>query len=380
MRLVAAGGVAISLCLFVNKSSAFGPTVNGNEDKTDHSKRIEGSVLYPITYSEYDVTDVLLCGGNPIKQSDCWSDGNGKSYRYGCNSGDNRVYTNECNSDNCEASTCGEDWTWESETTNQCFDDKTVFFNYSCHAPEIQGTMPTYTNGGKMTDKLTDKKACAQLGWPLNGGTATVCATSKKDGECLANADFEGATKTCSALGGRLCTAEELMNDEAKGTGCKGDCARVWTSDTCNGGAFSTAGAKKCENKHPKKCSQSSEMLMVRCCSDASVSTNGDSDVVNVDSGMPEGYMVSLFRDYSNSSDCGKPGLATKTSNCYQLPTGGAMRSACRASSDYIWFQDCSDSSCNNCSGEWFTQGERTGKCYVDSSSNAYYDYACNMN
>merc|ERR1719460_3306252 len=37
----------------------------------------------------------------------------------------------------------------------------------------------------------------------------------------------------CAGAGARLCTVEEILNDETQGTGCGHDGDQVWTSSQC---------------------------------------------------------------------------------------------------------------------------------------------------
>ena len=44
---------------------------------------------------------------------------------------------------------------------------------------------------------------------------------------------YEKALVHCTAQGARLCSANELQNDVARGTGCGFDTRLVWTSESC---------------------------------------------------------------------------------------------------------------------------------------------------
>ena len=56
--------------------------------------------------------------------------------------------------------------------------------------------------------------------------------------------NFAKALSICSHVGARLCTVEELKANEAQGTGCMHDNAKVWTSDNmCPGGHATVQGA-----------------------------------------------------------------------------------------------------------------------------------------
>lgn len=46
------------------------------------------------------------------------------------------------------------------------------------------------------------------------------------------------ANSICTGIGARLCTADELLNEVGRGSGCQHDGEMVWTSDTCDPGLF----------------------------------------------------------------------------------------------------------------------------------------------
>lgn len=75
------------------------------------------------------------------------------------------------------------------------------------------------------------------------------------------------------ALRMRLCTAEELLNNEAKQTGCDLDLERVWSGsyDGCPSGYGISLGGATFEGveQHEPMCSLKSTKLDVRCCADA---------------------------------------------------------------------------------------------------------------
>jgi len=55
-------------------------------------------------------------------------------------------------------------------------------------------------------------------------------AISKIDGVCKHNVNFEEAIGLCDGIGGRLCTAAELLADCTKRTGCNHDKDMIWSS------------------------------------------------------------------------------------------------------------------------------------------------------
>ena len=81
-----------------------------------------------------------------------------------------------------------------------------------------------------------EASCCEDLGWgggmyhsPLYGvgstgstmsfGGSAVCAQSKIGGSCSSTLSFFAAAAFCESGGGRLCTAEEVLNDDAHGSG-----------------------------------------------------------------------------------------------------------------------------------------------------------------
>lgn len=106
-------------------------------------------------------------------------------------------------------------------------------------------------------------------------GSPNVCGSSKvsPDGPvCPAPLLYTWmeAQAMCRDIGMRLCTPQELLDDEPKQTGCMMDTKRVWTSELCgvDTKAFSQAGASDYIDAHPKKCSNFDAKLGVRCCAD----------------------------------------------------------------------------------------------------------------
>ncbi len=67
-------------------------------------------------------------------------------------------------------------------------------------------------------------------------GDPEVCGESDADvmgGACSGAVSFEAARALCQHGGARLCTSDELLADEAKGTGCNYDQALVWSGTSC---------------------------------------------------------------------------------------------------------------------------------------------------
>jgi hypothetical protein len=84
---------------------------------------------------------------------------------------------------------------------------------------------------------------------------------------CHDGSDWQMADAICTSVGARLCTAAELANDAAGGTGCNFDSANVWTGDVCVGGHIAADGdATTHYNYQPPACIADGEQRAVRCC------------------------------------------------------------------------------------------------------------------
>eukprot|EP01043_Picozoa_sp_COSAG02_P054609 COSAG02_NODE_6210_length_3724_cov_6.572690_1_plen_740_part_10 len=112
--------------------------------------------------------------------------------------------------------------------------------------------------------RCTSSLSCRELRWRYGGwpdaaenekpNSAGVCAESNNGfangapacfggsvcprfGECLSSTPSENgyadALATCGNIGARLCTREELLRNEARGTGCQHDAELVWTKEDC---------------------------------------------------------------------------------------------------------------------------------------------------
>ena len=90
---------------------------------------------------------------------------------------------------------------------------------------------------------------------------------------------FTHASRICKDLGARLCTAQELKDKEAKGTGCGHDNVQTWSSTPCDGqkGYLSMkgdgSGDPVCngDDRGKRIGGGLSADLAVRCCADADV-------------------------------------------------------------------------------------------------------------
>jgi len=111
---------------------------------------------------------------------------------------------------------------------------------------------------------------CHELGWNSAGfGSEDICASAQDAplSGCTA-ATWDQASNTCTNVGARLCTVDEIVGLEGKETGCDANGEYVWTSSTedCMLGYASTAltnnpaAAPLCHNKQTSR--------SVVCCAD----------------------------------------------------------------------------------------------------------------
>jgi hypothetical protein len=300
--------------------------------------------------------------------------------------------------DVCEqgCSSCNNNWSNEGETIDTCYDDGTALFQYSCSAPEpAQPVIPTApvdpepvepsnpTEGPKEESRLT----CAELGWLPDGGSTRVCAASRvyptSPTQCSGQTNFYSAAGICKAVGARLCTSAELSNDEAVGTGCKYDDARIWTATHCDEGRgrITQAGARKGLRNHPVECTApTARTAAVRCCSDVTSGSSAQPSGAGDINGYPSGYGPAMSKEYRLSDGTCGANVELRSTSCWVDPNGVANRFACAAGEPTVWYQSCgTDTTCSpsSCSGAWATDGERVGDCY--SSRSFFYQYECSV-
>jgi len=104
----------------------------------------------------------------------------------------------------------------------------------------------TSTSTSTSTSVKMSAKTCGELGWNVKDSTvAPVCSESvvNETGACYSasvgnTVTYDAAVAVCDAADARLCTADELEQNIAKGTGCvEIDDEMIWTSEYCGGAA-----------------------------------------------------------------------------------------------------------------------------------------------
>eukprot|EP00729_Bicosta_minor_P008611 gene8611-32998_t len=74
----------------------------------------------------------------------------------------------------------------------------------------------------------------SSTGTTMGFGSPDICASSKNNGECTGPVSWFDAVATCKNANARLCTAQELADDESHGSGCNFDFDWVWSSTPCD--------------------------------------------------------------------------------------------------------------------------------------------------
>ena len=113
--------------------------------------------------------------------------------------------------------------------------------------------------------------SCTDLGWTNANtyGSSVVCGESDLSplAGCSGFLSYGDATNFCLGAGARLCTVDEMSNDEARGTGCSYDDDQLWTQTSCGDDSHYTQyGASN--QGDSSSCTSDSETRYVRCCAD----------------------------------------------------------------------------------------------------------------
>ena len=148
----------------------------------------------------------------------------------------------------------------------------------------------THAAGGGCTADQS-AKSCSELRWFVTGrsdGGSGVCAQSNVPGNvdemldgadpvpaCNAEKTFAEALRMCTFIGARLCTLDEIVSGETRGSGCQFNDVRIWTSSrqscshneimTTHGGGEDHGTAQR----NPDDCQGKNSRHAVRCCGDA---------------------------------------------------------------------------------------------------------------
>ena len=130
------------------------------------------------------------------------------------------------------------------------------------------------------TRSTCSERTCDQLEWGGSSvfGTEGVCGASNQPPlyNCSGAVSYIAARDFCQSVGARLCTANELLGDEARSTGCAYDSELVWSSTQCNNGngAYFVVYGSSAYGKGNTECvegasgSGSVDLHVARCCAD----------------------------------------------------------------------------------------------------------------
>jgi len=168
------------------------------------------------------------------------------------------------------------------------------------------------------------KFSCNELGWNDLYGSPYVCGErdAYPRAGCPGNKIYYEALHHCTDVGARLCTLEEIQNDETRGTGCNYDNMLVWTSTTCDGGHYVEYGASYNQGPNTAQCVSDNAYYNISCCAD-----NIAEDIYNDYEGIPYGVPSIINGKVGNAID-----LSTETaisSESYidlgQIPLSGLI-------------------------------------------------------
>jgi hypothetical protein len=134
-----------------------------------------------------------------------------------------------------------------------------------CGDPGCSGTTLTaerFCNGTGTC--LPIPASCEMLGWNTSPASPQICAQSEP---CSGAVTYAAAVTHCQAMGGRLCTWEELADNETLGSGCGYEAQRIWTLTQCSPlGHWTGPGDYGFIGSVPKQCRSDTATAYVRCC------------------------------------------------------------------------------------------------------------------
>ena len=178
---------------------------------------------------------------------------------------------------------------------------------------------------------VMSSSSCDDLGW-VNAalfGDTTVCGESIVGDPALCSQDitWSQAVDFCESAGARVCTAEELENDETRQTGCGGDNQFVWSSSSCDGESYwAVIGSSR---NADSVCSEQSNAHMVRCCADigaANVVAPSASPTLVTSTQAPTTIAITEITTSPSTNPTSAPSqespsnaLATSASTCEEL-------------------------------------------------------------
>lgn len=136
----------------------------------------------------------------------------------------------------------------------------------------LAGPEPTQAEGFH-SRKVMSASTCIELGWTnaAKYGSSLVCGESDKlPGGCSGLLSYAAADALCESASARLCTLEEMHDDEPRGSGCSYDFEELWTSTNCTmNGGLSYGRMTGASSLGPAgNCTDVADLHHVRCCAD----------------------------------------------------------------------------------------------------------------
>ena len=155
---------------------------------------------------------------------------------------------------------------------------------YGCTPFPVFEPTPVPTVTAPPTSVATcSESTCANLGWvnaPFYGSTSICGETDLGLGGCSGHVAWEDAKTKCQSVGARLCSADELQNNEAAKSGCNYDSALVWSADSCGTGMYTaTYGSSFTLSGTSCVAMEDAATVSARCCADTDACTQEPSPV-----------------------------------------------------------------------------------------------------
>jgi hypothetical protein len=166
----------------------------------------------------------------------------------------------------------GDPRNWDAARRPNCTDDASLRA-VRCCADEVPGVLNCAESANAAQNVCVSPTSCEALSWHLESTDDDICAESTA--LSCQQLNYVGAEAACLSVGARLCMLDEIGANEAAGTGCGFDSARIWTmdSDGCPVGQhISAAGKAFFWSTASPQCTDLSVVLGVRCCADAAAS------------------------------------------------------------------------------------------------------------
>jgi len=121
------------------------------------------------------------------------------------------------------------------------YETEMIWSDYPC------GTNSYFTSD-RSTWQCTD--LYGKLAYARCCSDVDLVTTRGSGGSCAGLRTFSKAKAFCESKGARLCTIQELVDEEPRGTGCNIDNKLLWSSDTCEG--FRAMGSHGSHHKSVK--------------------------------------------------------------------------------------------------------------------------------